>query len=283
MNGRFILISGSASRDCPTDRLEAAIRFVESFTEDVLRRGGGIVVLAGDEESARTEWGAPLIFDWVALRVVEQFAQTTIAQPRPYARAVMSDQAPENKIGDANLKLLRNLEQWNVVERFHIRREVYTGGEYRTVMTDLADAMVAVGGGKGTYSAATDMIKLDKPVLPLDLEIGAITEDGEGAVALYRELMTDPDCFFPNTHSEIINRLGLISLNRGMTQPEAAALTAVEMLSKELAGYQPEIPESTLPQKPFHRVRQGLKELPLVAAAIKIIEFVRNLLPFAQP
>jgi len=280
MNGRFILISGSASRECPDDRLEAAIRFVECFTEEVLRRGGGIVVLAGDEASAKNERGTTLIFDWAALRAVEQFAQTTMAQPRPYARVVMSDQAPENKIGDANLKLLRNLEQRNVIERTHIRREVYTGGEYRTVMTDLADAMVAVGGGKGTYSAANEMIKLDKPVLPLNLEIGAITEDGEGGAALHRELMTDPDCFFPNTHSEIVNRLGLLSLNRGLAQPEAAALTAVEMLSKELAAHRPEIPECTLPKKPFHRVGRGLKELPLVAAAIRIIEFLRTLTPF---
>ena len=178
MDGKFVLISGSASRTCPDDKLKVAIRFVESFTEEVLRRGGGIVVLAGEErpqESAKNEQGTPLIFDWVALRSVERFAQSTMAKPRPYARLVMSDQAPESKIDDANLKLLGNLEQRNVVERSHIRREVYTGGEYRTVMTDLADAMVAVGGGKGTYSAGKAMTKLGKPVLPLDLDIGAIT------------------------------------------------------------------------------------------------------------
>ena len=279
MDGRFVLISGSASRSCPNDRLETATRFVGSFTEEVLRRGGGVVVLAGDEESVRNKRGTPLIFDWVALRAVEKFAQTTMAPARPYARVVMSDQAPESKIDDANLELLRNLEQRNVVERFHIRREVYTGGKYRNVMTDLADAMLAIGGGKGTYSAATETIKLDKPVLPLDLEIGAITEDGEGAVALHRELMIDPDCFFPNTHSEIVNRLGMLSLNRGLAQPEAAALTAVEMLSKELAAHHPEPAKSMTPKNPFRRVWQGLKELPLLVAVIRVIEFLRSLIP----
>ena len=57
-----------------------------------------------------------------------------------------------------NLRLLRNLEQRNVIERCPIRREVFTGGEYRKVMVEKADAMLAIGGGKGTYSAGTEMI-----------------------------------------------------------------------------------------------------------------------------
>ena len=283
MNGRFILISGSASRDCPNNRLEAAIRFIESFTEEVLKRGGGIVVLAGAEDSNRNERGTPLIFDWFALRTVEKFAQKTTMNPHPYARVVMSDQARENKIDDANLNLLRNLERSNALEVTHIKREVYTGGEYRAAMTELADAMVALGGGKGTYSAGTAMTDLGKPVLPLDLDIGAISVDGEGAVGLHREMMTAADRFFPNTHSQVNNKTGLFSLNRGLVEPESAALAAVEMLSNELSADQPESWQSVRTTNPLRRLGLILKELPIVAAAIKIAEFLRNLLPFAQP
>ena len=35
----------------------------------------------------------------------------------------MSDKAPESKIDDDNLRLLRDLEQRNVVEVYRIRRE----------------------------------------------------------------------------------------------------------------------------------------------------------------
>ena len=283
MDGKYVLISGSASRTCPLDKLDAAIRFVQTFTEEVLKRGGGIVVLAGGEESSPNDVETPLIFDWVALRAVEQFAESTTGKPRPYARAIMSDKAPESKIDDANLELLHNLEQRNVVEQTHIRREVYTGGGYRTVMTDLADAIVAVGGGKGTYSAGTAMTDLGKPVLPLDLDIGAITEDGEGAVALHREMMSDTDRFFPNTHSEIKNRMGLLSLNRGLVQPESAALAAAEMVSEKIGADQPDPAHPIRSRNPLRRVGQGLKELPLIAAVIKIVEFLRSLIPFAQP
>ena len=283
MHGKYVLISGSASRNCPDQKLDAAIRFVESFTAEVLNRGGGIVVLAGGEDSARNAEGTPLIFDWVALRGVERFAERTMETPRPYAQIVMSDQAPESKIDDANLRLLANLEQRNAVERTHIRREVYTGGEYRTVMTEVADAMVAVGGGKGTYSTGISMTELGKPVLPLDLDIGAITEDGAGAIALHREMMSDTDRFFPNTYSQINNSIGMISLNRGLAEPEAVALTAVEMLSKELGANQPEPAQTIRSKRPFSQAGRVLKELPLVAAAVKIVEFLRNLIPFAHP
>ena len=282
MNGKFVLVSGSASRTCPDDMLELAIRFVGSFTEEVLRRGGGIVVLAGEEESARNEQGTALIFNWVALRTVERFAQSTMTKPRQNARIVMSDQAPESKIDDANLKLLGNLEQRNVVEQIHIRREVYTGGEYRTVMTDLADAMVAVGGGKGTYSSATAMTQLCKPVLPIDLRLGSITEDGEGAVALHREMLADTDRFFPNSHFEIKNRMGLLSLNRGLVDPESAALAAAEMASEEIRADQPDPVQHVRSRNPLRRVARVLKELSLVVATIRVVEFLRSLIPFTQ-
>ena len=186
----------------------------------MLVRGGGIVVLAGEEESTRDEHGNPRIFDWVALREVQRHTERTIQEPRRLAMVVMSEQAPESKIDDVNLDLLRRLEQRNVVERSHIRREMFTGGEYRQVMIDLADAMLAVGGGKGTYTAGVVMTELGKPVLPVDLKLGSIVEDGEGAIALLREMMSDPEPFFPNTHREAINQLALLTMDRGYQSPD---------------------------------------------------------------
>lgn len=56
MNGKFIMLSGSASFSCPADKLDIAFQFVRGFTGEVLRRGGGLVVLAGDEESTKAVW-----------------------------------------------------------------------------------------------------------------------------------------------------------------------------------------------------------------------------------
>ena len=94
--------------------------------------------------------------------------------------------------------------------------------------------MVALGGGKGTYSLGMDMIDLGKPVMPMDLEIGALSEDGEGAVQLHREVLSDPAAYFPRTHGDVVNQIETLSLKRGTHDVADVALRAVELLSREL-------------------------------------------------
>lgn len=126
MEGKFVLISGSAGHSCPGDKLNVAFQFVRTFTREVLTRGGGLVVLASDEESIKGELNASHVFDWLALREVERYSNSTTETLRRYARIIMSDEALGSKIGNADLKTLRNLEQRNAVELYQIRREVFT-------------------------------------------------------------------------------------------------------------------------------------------------------------
>ncbi len=279
MDGKFIMVSGSAGSSCPADKLLSACQFIKSFTGEVLRRGGGLVVLAGNEESTKDEHGVPHVFDWLVLREIEEYAQSTIEDPRPYARIVMSDEAPESKIEPANLRLLRNPEQRNVVELCPIRREVFTGGEYRKAMIERADAMIAIGGGKGTYSAGTDMIAQGKPVLPLDLQLGSIVQDGDGAVTLHREMVSTPGRFFPNTYLDSRNRLSLLSLDRGINDAETVARVSVEMLAKELSAIAPS-DQSTPVKRRLAAVWHATKALPVIASAIRIFEWAKGLLSF---
>ena len=276
MKGKFILISGSAGRSCPSDELSAAVQFVQTFTGEVLRRGGGLTLLAGAEESTKDETDVPHIFDWTVLREVERYAQSTTEAPRVYARIVMSDEAPKAKIDDYNLQMLRNLEQRNVVEQSYIRRELFTGGEYRKIMIERADAMLAIGGGKGTYSTGVEMVASGKPVFPLDLHLGSIADDGNGGVDLYRGMMSEPDRYFPNTHPNLINRLGLLSLERGVNDADTAARSAAEMLGKELDSAKSE-GWHTKSGRQLANWWQLVKALPPIASAIKVLEFLRGL------
>ena len=281
MKGRFVLIVGSAGQSCPADKLDVASQFVKGFTGEVLRQGGGVVVLAGDEGSIVEGRGAPHVFDWLALQEIERHANSTTECSRPYARVVMSDVAWESKIDDAGLRLLRNLEQRNAVELCHIRREVFTGGEYRRVMVEESDAMLAIGGGKGTYAAGTGMIALGKPVLPLDLQLGSTADDGDGAVALHREMASEPGRFFPSTHQDVMNRLGLLSLDRGINDAESVARVSAEMLARELEAI-PLLEKRGNAKRRLVAARQFVKALPFIASAIKVIEWVKGLLPFLQ-
>ena len=279
MKGRFVLISGSAGQSCPADKLDVASQLVRGFTREVLSRGGAVVVLAGEEGSMGGDRDAPRVFDWLALQEVERHANSTTERSRPYARVIMSDKARESKIDDAGLQLLKNLEQRSAVELCHIRREVFTGGEYRKLMVERSDAMLAIGGGKGTYAVGTEMSALGKPVLPLDLQLGSTADDGDGAVALHRELATDPDRFFPSAHQDVMNRLGLLSLDRGINDAATVARVSADMLSRELEAT-PLPEQSTNAKRRLAAAWQFAKALPIVASAIKVIEWVKGLIPF---
>ena len=279
MKEKFILISGSAGISRQPEKLALAIEFVQCFTSEVLRRGGGMVVLAGAEESTKDQLGIPHIFDWVVLREVNQYARTTTDSPRCYAKVVMSNAATESKIDDTNLLTLKELQQRNVIEIHHIRREVFTGGEYRKAELNLADAMLAIGGGKGTYSIGTEMTAAGKPVLPLDLDLGAYQDDGDGAVTLNREMMSHPNRFFPNTHPNVINRLQTISLNRGISDAKTAAQAAAEMMSMELDA-SIKISLKSKIKHLFSGAWQAVKTLPLISAAIKITESIIKFIPW---
>ena len=236
MKGKFVLLSGSASRACPAERLEQAIRFVQLFVAEILNAGGGMVVLLGGENRTEDADGRPRIFDWIVLRAIEDYVAVTTQDPRTYTRAIMSDHTWQSRLDDGNRQTLTNLQQHRVLEVERIRREEFTGGKYRAIQCELADGMIALGGGKGTYAVGRQMIASGKPVLSMDLDIGAFSEDGEGALLLHRELQSDPSVFFPFTHGQIENRIEALSLAEGGHEVGAVAQRAVEMLSLEIAS-----------------------------------------------
>ncbi len=129
MKGKFILISGSASNSCPEAKLDRAVDFVRCFVGEVLRREGGLVVLASDDAATMDSRDVPRIFDWVVLREVERYVESTTEGPRKCAWIVMPAHFVESRLSDGNLRTLTNLQQRGVVEVERIRREEYTGGD----------------------------------------------------------------------------------------------------------------------------------------------------------
>lgn len=141
------------------------------------------------------------------------------------------------------------------------------GGWYRQVMIDLADAMLAVEGGKGNCTAGVVMTELGKPVLPMDPKLGSIVEYEEGTIAQLREMMSDLDPLFPNTHREAMNRVALPNMGRGTNRPTDSARTTAEILERELGVG---VKETHAPKAGgrLNRLARSLGELPVVAAAI---------------
>ena len=234
MNGKYILLSGAASRDCSAELLDRAIEFVEAVVAEILKSGGSLVVLLGDESQTRGPDGRPRIFDWVIMRGIQAYGEATTLPPRAYAYVVMADDAWQSKMDDANRRVLSTLQRRRMIEVERIRREEYTGGEYRRIQVERADAMIGLGGGKGTYSVGRQMIGAGKPVLPIDLAIGAFSEDGEGALLLHKEMQSEAPRFLPRTHGDVVNQLEASSLANAIHSVPDVAQRVVEILNQEL-------------------------------------------------
>ena len=236
MKGKFVLFSGTASQECPPNRLDVAIRFVQLFVAEVLKAGGGMVVLDNDESQTKDPDGRPRVFDWTVLRAVEEYASVTTRSPRTYVRVVMSENAWQTKLDDGNRSTLENLQQRGVVDISRTKRQEYAGSSYRAIEYELSDGMIALGGGKGTYIAGKEMIKLSKPVLPIDLDIGGLSEDGEGALVLHRELLSNPAEFFPNTHTRVAHRMETLSLMGAGRDLAKVTQRVTEVMGTEPSG-----------------------------------------------
>ena len=172
----YILIAGSASEDCDGERLKRALRFVRNVTTAVLDTGNSVSVLATDEPT-RTENGVevPIAFDWEVLRTVDRYVQS---RPGGYAgrilvRAATGADSETKRFDYQQRQLIRRLQDKKALKFHYIPEDLYSGGDYRNRLVDMSDGMIAIGGGKGTYIAGDMMIDAGKPVMPMDIRIGA--------------------------------------------------------------------------------------------------------------
>ena len=69
-------------------------------------------------------------------------------------------------------------------------------------------------------------------MLPLDLDIGAYSEDGEGALLLHRELQADPRLFFPATHNRVVDQIEAMSFHGNTV--DVVVRRAAELLNREM-------------------------------------------------
>ena len=258
MEPKNILIVGSASETCENDKIKRASEFAKATAKEIISAGNSVAVLAmGEPVKAEQGQFIPLVFDWDVLRAVdEHLIRTGDTAQRPLARVFMRTDAMQTKISDANAKLIRSLQSKNAVEVHHIESDLYSGGEYRDWQTDFCHAMVAIGGGKGTYQVGDKMLKAGKPVFPMDIELGAYSEDGNGAVQLLSEMKSDERTFLPRNYQLVSSKLYALSLENPYWPTERVAYAIATILSDELDA------EDGSQQRPrFQRARSLLNKI----------------------
>ena len=285
----YILITGSASVDCDSKQLARALRFVRNATTAILDSGNSVSVLATDEPT-RTENGVqvPIAFDWEVLRTVDRYVQNQpIGAPRRVlVRAATGADSDKKRFCDQDRQLiLRRLQDKEALEFHYIPEALYTGGDYRNRLVDISDGMIAVGGGKGTYITGDMMLGAGKPVMPMDIRIGASRGDGEGALKLLAEMKSAPKQFLPTRHEIVKSGLSTLSLEGECPPVERIANEVAAILKSELEAAPDDVDDSESQNGGEKRARGLIGKIPFgaqIAANLTLIaknalDFVKNM------
>lgn len=204
----YILLAGSISNTTENVLIDRAHEFVEVFVDEVLNAGGGFVIYVA-AEPVNTD-NKPLLFDWTVAKAVDKIIAGNSSKVR--LKVVTSQERLQSKANAEQRKLLTGMIARGVAEFIHIEEEVLTGGNVGDEQIEHATAMVALGGGKGVLDRARKMAKKLLPVLPLDLQLGANSEDGAGALGVLKRFQINPLTYMPNSGNQVVKGLPALSL-----------------------------------------------------------------------
>lgn len=240
LHGRRVQIAGSASKHTDTQLVVYAHQLVSKITQGILVEGGGLVLNVGKEPRPP---GAPAnapsqIFDWTALETAAACFRSGYCQwPKaagPPIMIVTSDKAVSEIPAD-RLSLWRELLDGNFINVEYIQPGARSATMLRDREAQLGDILLLLGGGTGVEHSARLYMDRRKPVIPLDLPLGASREDGTGgAVRLSAEARNDVGRFFTlrPSHAAIAGALlAGLSTRMGAEDVNAVAGRVVELFN----------------------------------------------------
>jgi len=203
-----ILLAGSISNTTENVLIDRAHEFVDTFVEEVLNAGGCFVIYVAAEPVNGDN--KPLLFDWTVAKAVDKLIPGDSSQVR--LKIIASQERLQSKANLEQRRLLVGMIARGLAEHIPLEEEVLTGGNVGDEQIDHATAMVALGGGKGVLDRARKMAKKRLPVLPLDLQLGANSEDGAGALGVLKNFQANPLTYMPNSGKKVVKVLSALSL-----------------------------------------------------------------------
>lgn len=244
--GRRIFIAGSASKKADPKLLSYAHQLVSELTRTLVDRGALLLCGVGANPRISDDPKSPaLIFYWDIIEVlVEALKRRSVLPKTPQGHlfaTVLTDktasQIPSDKA--AIWECLINSE---AVRIEYVPQGWSAGAIVRVHQTHLSDILIAIGGGEGVEHLAREFRAQGKPVIPLDLCVGASREDGGGgAQRLFGEARAHPESFLklsnPHSIGAVFSRMETSGGTKSTTQVVAAILDVFEELLPPDAFY----------------------------------------------
>lgn len=226
---RHILLAGSVSNTTENELIDRAHTFVEEFVGEVINAGGGFVIyVAAEPVNADNK---PLLFDWTVAKAIDKMLPGESSLVR--LKIVASHERLQSKANLEQRRLLNGMIARGVAELVPLEDEVLTGGNVGDEQIEHATAMVALGGGKGVLDRAQKMVKRSLPVLPLDMQLGANSEDGAGALGVLKRFQSNPLSYMPNSGNKVVKVLPSLSLQEPVLSLQEISKRIVKVFYEE--------------------------------------------------
>lgn len=230
--GRRIQISGSANFKTDTRLTHYAHDLVSRLVRSILKDGGGLVLGAGKEprpENPHVQ--APsILFDWTAIETAAScFADGSATWPKPYGPPliVVTSQKSESEIPETRRPLWESLLKSGLLRVESIFAGSRSGAMLRERQAQHGDLLITLGGGTGVEHLADLYLIRRRPVIALDLPLGASRDDGTGgSERIAQKSRENPERFirfqteFAGTENA---RLSSISTRAGTADVETVA------------------------------------------------------------
>jgi hypothetical protein len=200
--GRRVQISGSTSSKTDPALVGYAHKLVSSLVNGIMAAGGGIVVGIGKEP--RPDGAAPdapsMLFDWTALETAAECLKRGFpAWPAESGLPIVvaSSEKAVTQMPDNRRPLYEELLRSGLIHVESIMAGSRAAVFLRQRQAIFGDALVILGGGTGVEHSAALYLSRRKPVVPLDLALGASRGDGTGgAIRLAQEARAEPTRYF---------------------------------------------------------------------------------------
>jgi len=267
INGRRICIAGSASNAVDSKLLTYAHELVVELARSLVREGG--LLLCGVGKNPRQNdapTSLPLIFDWTILdSIAVDLSNGVIVPEKPQGRvlaAVLTSKTASQIPPDKD-RTWSHLVSNNAVTIQYTEPGWVSGAVRRQHQVSLCDILIALGGGEGVEHLAKEFARQGKPVLPLDLRLGASKDDGSGgAHRLFNEMRCRPQPFLhplnPSSLGAIFTRMETDAGRKPVQQVVRAVLDLIRELHPPDAFYvrllNPSVSDFNSVERYFRRV-----------------------------
>ena len=235
LSGRRIHIAGSAGANVLPDLLRYGHDLITCLVRSLAEEGATFGVGVGKEPHLGDDPQAPALhFDWTAMQAAYESreVQRCVAPLSGRLITTMVTNKTERQIPADRRALWDKLVADDSLDPKHAPEGWYSAAYRRRELARRSDIVILLSGGEGVEQLAYDYATQGKPVIPLDLDLGASTNDGSGGAArLAKRMRENPEQFVnlrdPDAAGSLLLRM---ATRQGVTPVEEVVRAILDLL-----------------------------------------------------